>query len=108
METEKKYIFDDPTNVKRILYLLYGCCVFLFALDFVIHRHVVHRWENIWGFYPIYGFIGCVTLVIVAKWMRTFLMRPENYYDEDKADVNVKPDADLKQRTEAGSHDVDA
>ena len=101
MENEKKYIFDKPENVKRILYLLYGCCVLLFALDFVIHRHVMHHWENLWGFYPVYGFVGCVVLVLIAKWMRTFLMRSESYYDEDK------PDAD-KNNTESGGHDVDA
>ena len=52
-------------------------------------------------FYPVYGFVGCVVLVLVAKWMRSFLMRPEDYYDEDKTDM------DVKQNAESGSHDVD-
>ena len=102
MENEKKYLFDNPNNIKRVLYLLYGCCALLFALDFVIHRHVMHDLENLWGFYPVYGFVGCVVLVLVAKWMRTFLMRPEDYYDEDKTDT------DVKQNTGSGDHDVDA
>ncbi len=102
MENEKKYLFDNPKNIKRVLYFLYGSCVLLLLLDFVIHRHVVHYWENLWGFYPVYGFVGCVVLVLVATWMRTFLMRPEDYYDEDKTD------ADVKQNTESGGHDVDA
>ena len=91
MGTEKKHIFDNPQNVKRILHLLYGCCAVLFALDFIIHRHVIHSWESLWGFYPIYGFIGCVVLVVVAKWMRTFLMRPEDYYasEENVGDQDV-------------------
>lgn len=113
MENEKPSVdkisfFDKPKNVKRILYLLYGSCVLLLALDFVIHRHVMHKWENLWGFYPLYGFVGCVVLVLVATWMRTFLMRPENYYDEDKSDVDVKPDTNVKQSAESGGHDVDA
>ena len=119
MENEKKSInnssvFDKPKNVKRILYLLYGSCALLFALDFVIHRHVLHSWENLWGFYPLYGFVGCVVLVLVATWMRTFLMRSENYYDEDKADVDSEnPGADKKPGTDinnadSGGHDVDA
>ena len=95
MGNEKKYFFDDPKNVKRILYVLYGCCALLFALDFVIHRHVVHSWENLWGFYPLYGFVGCVVLVLVATWMRTFLMRPENYYEyERKSDPDEKSSAE--------------
>ncbi len=88
MENEKKYLFDNPKNVKRILHSLYGCCLFLFVLDFVIHRHVVHGWENLWGFYAIYGFIGCVVLVLIAKWMRTFLMRPEDYYENKEIGDN--------------------
>mgnify|MGYP000353769568 CR=1 FL=1 len=84
-----KGMFDNPKNVRRILHLLYGCCGILFLLDFVIHRHVLHSWENLWGFYPIYGFIGCVILVIVATWMRTFLMRSEDYYgDVEGTDKN--------------------
>ncbi|MCK5263857.1 MAG: hypothetical protein KAJ92_09215 [Gammaproteobacteria bacterium] len=102
MENEKKYLFDKPENIKRLLHIFYACCGLLFILDFVIHRHVVHSWENLWGFYPVYGFVGCVVLVLVAKWMRTFLMRPEDYYDEDKTDT------DVKQNAGSGGHDVDA
>ncbi|MDH3636660.1 MAG: hypothetical protein OES20_18365 [Gammaproteobacteria bacterium] len=107
MENEKQYLFDNPNNVKRVLYILYGCCVLLFALDFVIHRHVEHSWENLWGFYPVFGFVACVMLVLVAKWMRTFLMRAEDYYDEGDAEINARPDANEKHSAEGGN-DVDA
>lgn len=72
MDNEKQYLFDKPKNIQRILYLLYACCALLVVLDFVIHRHVYHSWENLPIFYPIYGFIGCVILVLIASWMRTF------------------------------------
>ncbi|GIU31973.1 hypothetical protein L2719_07625 [Shewanella schlegeliana] len=88
----KQYLFDNPKNVNRILYLLYACCTLLVVLDFVIHRHVYHSWENLPLFYPIYGFVGCVILVLIARWMRTFLMRPEDYYDnfyDDHHDSSV-------------------
>ena len=81
MDDKKKYIFDNPKNIQRVLYGLYGSCIALFVLDFVIHRHTIHSWENLWGFYAIYGFAGCVVLVLIAKWMRIFLMRSEDYYD---------------------------
>lgn len=86
MATEKQHIFDNPKNVKRILYVLYFCCAVLFILDFVIHRHKIHPWEGLLGFYAVYGFVGCVVLVLVAKWMRTFLMRDEEYYDRHELD----------------------
>ena len=97
LPTDNASLFDKPKNVKRVLHFLYGCCALLFLLDFVIHRHVIHSWENLWGFYPIYGFVGCVVLVLIATWMRTFLMRPENYYNEDKTDAN-------KNNAESGGH----
>lgn len=80
MSDEKTYFFDKPENIKKVLRVFYGSCVLLFALDFVIHRHVYHPLEGLWGFYPLYGFVGCVVLVLVAKWMRSFLMRDEHYY----------------------------
>ena len=107
METEKKYLFDKPKNIKRVLYFLYGSCVLLFLLDFVIHRHVAHDWENMWGFYPVYGFVGCVVLVIVAKWMRTFLMRPEDYYDKHEAEADNEQSGTDNNKLKAGSHHVD-
>ncbi len=82
MKDDKKHLFDDPKNIKYVLHILYVCCAILFILDFVIHRHVIHSWESLWGFYPIYGFVGCVILVLVATWMRKFLMRTEDYYDK--------------------------
>lgn len=94
MKNEKKYLFDNPKNIKRVLHILYGCCAVLLVFDFVIHRHVTHSWENLWGFYPVYGFVGCVILVFVATWLRTFLMRDENYYEK-------------KDTTKIGEHYVD-
>lgn len=77
---EKRYLFDKPENVKRLMHGLYAVCGLLVVLDFVIHRHILHSWERLPAFYAIYGFVGCVLLVLIAKLMRTFLMRPEDYY----------------------------
>lgn len=114
MEKEKKYLFDKPENIKRLLYFLYASCALLFLLDFVIHRHVSHSWENLWGFYPLYGFVGCVVLVLVATWMRTFLMRPEDYYaNEGQTLADEKPgtdknnNVDEKHKDALGGHHVD-
>jgi hypothetical protein len=55
----------------------------LFALDAVLHRHIVHPWEGLFGFYAFYGFVACVLLVLLAKEMRKVVMRDESYYDQD-------------------------
>ena len=80
---EKKHLFDDPRNVRRVLWALIVVCGLLFVADFIFHRHVVHPWEALWGFYAVFGFIACTVLILVAKEMRKFLMRKEDYYDGD-------------------------
>ena len=81
MEQERQHIFDKPENVRRLLWLLYLACALLLAADLFIHRHVVHAWESLWGFYAFYGFIACISLVLLAKQLRKILKRPEDYYD---------------------------
>lgn len=85
MNNKPTHIFDNPNNIKRLLRVFYICCALLLLLDFVIHRHVYHSWESLFGFYPLFGFVGCVVLVVIAKWMRSFLMRNEHYYDIPKS-----------------------
>ncbi len=81
--TDKTHMFDKPKNVQRVVRTLVGICVALFIADFVVHRHVLHPWEHVWGFYALYGFVACVLLVLLAKEMRKVVMRKEDYYDVD-------------------------
>ena len=80
---ERKRFFDHPGNVRKVLRVFYVICAGLLLADFVVHRHVVHEWEGLWGFYAGYGFVACVLLVLIAKEMRKLLMRREDYYDGD-------------------------
>lgn len=78
---EKRYLFDNPKNVRLVVRALVAVCALLFVLDFVLHRHAYHSWEEFYGFYAIYGFVACVLLVVLAKEMRKLLMRDEDYYE---------------------------
>ena len=80
---DKKHLFDDPGNVKHLLRAIYVICAVLVALDLLFLRHGVHAWESLPGFYALYGFVGCSALVLIAKKMRQFLMRGEDYYDDE-------------------------
>jgi len=80
---QKQYLFDNPRNVSRLLGGFYVVCVFLFVLDFILHRHISLTWEKLPGFYALFSFIACVALVLVAKEMRKVVMREEEYYDVD-------------------------
>ena len=81
MEDKKRYLFDKPRNVKILLYILYLSCAVLILLDFVVHRHVTHPWEQLLGFYSIYGFIGCVSIVLGSIGLRIMVKRDTDYYD---------------------------
>ena len=72
--------FDKPHNIKWILRVFYVLCAVVVALD-LLHRHSVHPWESLFGFYALYGFVACVALVLLAKWLRKLVMRDESYYD---------------------------
>jgi len=88
---EKTHIFDNPENVKKLLRFFFSSVVALLVIDIVymvlseqhiIHRHVEYEWEKYWSFYSIYGFVACVLLVLVSKYiLRPLMKRKENYYD---------------------------
>jgi hypothetical protein len=78
----KKHMFDNPRNIKRVIYGLYIVCGLSVFAEFFIHPHVVHPWEALFGFYSLYGFVACVILVLVAKELRKLIMRSEDYYDD--------------------------
>jgi len=79
---EKVHLFDNPRNVKRLLVIFFSSVVLLILLDLVYHRHVIFPWEAWFGFYAVYGFVACVILVLVSKYiLRPLVMRKEDYYD---------------------------
>ena len=80
---EELGMFDKPRNVKRLLYTFYACVVVLLLIDLFYHKHAIFAWEGYFGFYSVYGFVACVILVILAKYvLRPLVMRKEDYYDD--------------------------
>jgi hypothetical protein len=89
----KRYLFDNPRNVRLVVRALTWTCVLLLGLDFVVHRHLSHEWEGLFGFYALYGFVACVLLVLLAAEMRKLVMRDEDYYEREPEDTAAAPDA---------------
>ena len=83
-EDDKRYWLDDPGNVTKIAWALVAVCAALFVADAFYHKHGPFDIEHLFGFFGIFGFVMCVALVLGARWMRTFLQRPEDYYDPDE------------------------
>lgn len=78
---ERSYWLDQPKNISLIVWTLVAVCVLLFFADALYHKHPHFEIETLFGFYGVYGFFVCVALVLIAKWLRTLLMRPEDYYE---------------------------
>lgn len=74
-------ILDSARNRQRVRTYFYIVLVVLLVLDFIIPKHGHFPWEDAWGFYAAYGFIGCVALIFIAKGLRLLVKRREGYYD---------------------------
>ncbi len=81
MTKEKERFLDRFENVKKLVRAFGAVCAVMFLADLVLERHVDHPWEELFGFYAIYGFVACVVLVLGAKQMRKLVMRKEDHYD---------------------------
>lgn len=83
MQQQRKHFFEKPDNTKRVIRIFYTICAGLLVVDVFYHRHIQHTWEQLWGFYAIYGFVACVALVLIAKELRRLVMRDERYYGDE-------------------------
>ncbi len=79
--SQKTYWLDKSENVAKLYRGLWVVGLLLVAIDLILPRHEDFGFATLFGFYGLYGFFACVILVLVAKRLRTVLMRDEDYYD---------------------------
>ena len=74
----------EVLRTKAVKKIAYGALIILIVVDFIIPRHEVHFFgDNIRGFWSLFGFIACVLIIIISKWIGHLgLMQDESYYDE--------------------------
>ena len=82
-EGEKERFLDRQENVDRLLWGFTLLGVVALLVDFFYHRHNYHPWEDLWGFYGIFGALAIIVLVQLAKGLRKLVMRDEDYYESD-------------------------
>ncbi|MFK7996664.1 MAG: hypothetical protein AB8B87_21185 [Granulosicoccus sp.] len=88
---------DTSSGLNRLIIGLIVLCVFLFAMDFVWHRHVKVPGEEFYGFHAIAGFVSFTVIVLGAKLLRVVIRRDESYYAENSVDGEQYPDADTQR-----------
>ena len=74
-------IFDNPQNVKRLLLIFWISLLVLLIIDLFVPKETEFPWEGFPNFFATYGFLSCVVLVFVAKLLRLFVKRDEDYYE---------------------------
>jgi len=74
-------IFDNPRNVKRLIWFFYAVLALLLVAEFFIHKHGHFTWEDKPFFFATYGFVACVAVIFGSKVLRFVLRRDEDYYD---------------------------
>lgn len=74
-----------PATIRRLWYGFSAVLIVVVLLQLVIYvkgYFVVDGW---FGFGAAYGFVSCLLMVLVAKFLGLFLKRPHNFYeDRDK------------------------
>jgi hypothetical protein len=75
----------DPANSKTLKKLGYLSLVLVFVADFFVHRdHALYIWDKIPGWGAFYGFVSCVLIILVSKFLghQGRIMQDEDYYND--------------------------
>jgi hypothetical protein len=86
---------DKPGSANRIFWGLAVICLLLFLADFTYEIHGHFAVEAIPGAYGIYGFVMFTGLILVAKALRFFIKRDEDYYGDKAIDSEEYPEDQL-------------
>ncbi len=72
-------------RLKTVVRICFGVLALLMLVDalFVSKEHAHTPVEHFPAFWSVFGFIGCVLIIILSKWYgHAGIMTREDYYDE--------------------------
>lgn len=75
----------SPENAATLKKLSYVALALVFVSDFLVHRdHAMYIWDKIPGWGALYGFVSCVVIILVSKFIghQCGIMQGEDYYDD--------------------------
>lgn len=115
--------FDRPKSRRLLWKLLWGACIVTILLEIPLiiagkrHSHFEHAaqgdvehaadavtatashvptFDGWWFFYPVFSFVGCALMVIVAKGLGFILKRPDDYYIAEEKTLPEDIDESLR------------
>ena len=75
----------NPDTAGKLKKMGYVSLVAVFISDFFVHRdHAIYIWDKIPGWGAFYGFVSCVIIILVSKFIghQGGIMKREDYYDD--------------------------
>jgi len=70
---------NDRNKIIYMLILLINITPYLYV--FYNFKKIYFNIDGIIGFYPIFGFLACISLIIIAKILAVVLKKGDTYYD---------------------------
>lgn len=65
-----------------VILALIGISSFVAEFGFLSGADHGHWWNHVPGFYAIWGFLGCIVIILASKWVgKRFIQQKEDYYD---------------------------
>jgi hypothetical protein len=78
------FLRDRLRLVVRVCLVALALLVLLDAVPAIVDKEHAHTWaEHVPGFWAVFGFVGCILLVVISKMYAHFgVAAREDYYDE--------------------------
>jgi hypothetical protein len=79
-----EWLRERLPTVVRVSLIALALLILVDAIPGVVDKEHAHtkleRWPAFWS---VFGFLGCVTLILVSKWFgHCGIMKDEDYYDD--------------------------
>ncbi len=87
------FLRDRLKTVVLVCYAVLGVVVLLDAIPAIVDKEHTHTNIEHWpAFWAVFGFVGCVLIIISSKWFgHAGIMVREDYYEEGSAPLTSAP-----------------
>jgi hypothetical protein len=80
-------LIDFLRSRLKTLIICCSCVLVLLTVGdwLLVDKRVAHTTaEHFFGFWSLFGFVSCVVIIFVSKWLGHMgIMKPEDYYGDD-------------------------
>ncbi len=81
-----EYLRNHLKTVVKVCLGVLALLVIIDAIPAFVNKQHAHTAVEHWpAFWAVFGFVGCVVLILVSKWFgHAGIMQREDYYDENE------------------------